>query len=257
MLNLRIVKGPDQTLEKPNDKNAMWLNKYIAHCGVCSRRKAVDHIKAGEVTVNGVKVISPAYNVQEGDVVIMDGKKLVVEEKKVYILLNKPKNTVTTTSDELGRPTVMELVKKNTPERIFPVGRLDRNTTGLLLLTNDGDLAKKLSHPSHKVKKIYQVTLDKPLERAHFDSIKKGFTLEDGDVAVDGLEYYSGKEANEVAIEIHIGRNRIVRRIFEHFGYHVDKLDRMYYAGLTKKDLKRGWSRHLTEQEIIMLKHFI
>ena len=248
--------------EKDNDSSEnkptiMWLNKYIAQTGTCSRRKAVEHIKAKEIKVNGIVETNPAYEVKPEDIITLNDKVLVKEERKVYILLNKPKNTVTTMQDELGRLTVLDIVNKRVPERIFPVGRLDRNTTGLLLLTNDGDLAKKLSHPSHKVKKIYHVVLDKALTEEHFNTIKKGFELEDGPVMVDGLAYYTDKEATEIAIEIHIGRNRIVRRIFEHFGYSVIKLDRVYYAGLTKKDLKRGWSRHLTEQEIIMLKHFI
>jgi 23S rRNA pseudouridine2605 synthase len=234
----------------------MRLNKYIAHAGVCSRRKAADLVKSGLIKVNGAVETNPAIEVKEGDVVQYNDKTLKLEIKKVYLLLNKPKNVVTTLSDEKGRKTVMDVVKKKVKERIYPVGRLDRATTGLLLLTNDGDLAKKLSHPSHNIKKFYHVVLDREVREAHMDAIRKGLTLEDGYAPVDAADYIKGKEKNEVGIEIHIGKNRIVRRIFEHLGYRVIKLDRTYYAGLTKKDLPRGWSRHLTKQEVIMLKHF-
>lgn len=235
----------------------MRLNKYIAHSGICSRRKAGDLVKAGEIKVNGKVEINPAIIVEDGDTVEYQGKALQPEVKKVYLLLNKPKNTVTTLDDEKGRKTVMDLVSKKVEERIYPVGRLDRMTTGLLLLTNDGDLAKKLSHPSHEVKKAYHVVLDKEISEADLELIRAGLTLEDGDTQVDGVDYIKGANRNEVGIQIHIGRNRIVRRIFEHLGYNVVHLDRTYYAGLTKKDLKRGWSRFLTKQEILMLKHFI
>lgn len=251
MANHEKDNHPDKGDEK------LWLNKFMARSGICSRRKAVELIKAGEVLVNDIVVTNPAYEVLPTDVVKFKGKSLKMEEKKVYVLLNKPKNMVTTMSDELGRPTVMDIVGKRVTERVFPVGRLDRNTTGLLLLTNDGNLAEKLSHPSYKVKKIYHVVLDKPLSQAHLDQIRNGITLDDGPVRVDGIDYVTGKEQNEIGVEIHVGRNRIVRRIFEYFDYHVERLDRVYYAGLTKKDLKRGWCRYLTEKEIIMLRHFI
>lgn len=234
----------------------LWLNKFIARSGVCSRRKAADLIKNGEITVNGTIQTNPSYEVQPDDKVVYNGRELHIEEQKVYVLLNKPKNMVTTLKDEAGRPTVMDIVAKRVKERVFPVGRLDRNTTGLLLLTNDGALAEKLSHPSYNVKKVYHVILDKPLDEKHLIQIREGITLEDGPVKVDGIDYVKGAEKNEVGVEIHIGRNRIVRRIFEHFGYQVLRLDRTYYAGLTKKDLKRGWCRYLTEKEILMLKHF-
>lgn len=234
----------------------MRLNKYIAHSGVCSRRKAADLVKEGKIKVNGKVEDNPAYVVQDGDQVVYKGKTLQPEKNKVYLLLNKPKNTITTLSDEKGRRTVMDIIGKKVEERIFPVGRLDRMTTGLLLLTNDGDLAKKLSHPSHKVKKYYHVITDKPVSEKDIEAIRKGLTLEDGFAPVDAVGYIKNKDQTEVGIEIHIGKNRIVRRIFEHLGYQVIKLDRTYYGGLTKKDLPRGRFRHLTEKEVIMLKHF-
>ncbi|MFN7115433.1 MAG: pseudouridine synthase [Saprospiraceae bacterium] len=238
------------------DNEPMRLNKYIAHCGISSRRQAVDFVKKGEVTVNGEVVKEPFYLVQPSDKVAYKGKLIKPEANKVYILMNKPKGYLTTVSDDRGRKTVMDLLKGKIEERIFPVGRLDRATTGLLLLTNDGDLAKKLSHPSHKVKKVYHVVLDKPIAKVDLEKIKKGLELEDGVAEVDGVDYVNDAPKNEVGIELHIGKNRIVRRIFEHLGYQVEKLDRMYYAGLTKKDLPRGFFRYLTEKEIIMLKHF-
>ena len=233
----------------------MRLNKYVAHCGICARRQAAEHVKNGSVSVNGEVEKNPGYLVQPTDVVAFKGKPIKLEEKMVYILLNKPKNVITTSNDEKGRETVLDIVGKDIKERIFPVGRLDRQTTGLLLLTNDGDLAKKLSHPSHKVEKIYQVKLDKNLAQKDLQQIKDGLELEDGLVQVDNVGFVEGKR-DEIGIELHIGRNRIVRRIFEHLGYEVVKLDRTYYAGLTKKDIPRGRFRHLTQQEVIMLKHF-
>ena len=232
------------------------LNKYIAHSGVCSRRKAAELVKNGEIQVNGEVNKDPSYFVKEGDTVSYQGKKLRLERKKIYILMNKPKNVVTTTSDERGRKTVMEILENKVKERVYPVGRLDRNTTGLLLITNDGDLATKLSHPKHGVRKRYHVILDKPVEEQHLEQIKKGLTLDDGKAVVDDIDWIIGSDNSEIGIEIHIGKNRIVRRIFEHLGYHVEKLDRVYYGGLTKKDLPRGWFRHLKPKEIIMLKHF-
>lgn len=234
----------------------MRLNKYIAHSGLCSRRKAADLVKAGKVKVNGAVEDNPAVMINEGDVVTFENKELKPETEKVYILLNKPKNVVTTLSDEKGRRTVIDVIKNKVKERIYPVGRLDKATTGLLLLTNDGELAKKLSHPSHGVKKFYHVVLDKEVTEEHLALIRKGLELEDGLAMVDEAVYITGKGKEEVGLEIHIGKNRIVRRIFENLGYRVVKLDRTYYAGLTKKDLPRGWSRRLTKQEVIMLKHF-
>lgn len=234
----------------------MRLNKFIAHSGICSRRKAADLVKGGKIKVNGVQELNPSYDVLETDEVIYQGKTLSPEKKLVYILMNKPKNVVTTTSDEKARKTVLDIVQKKVSERIYPVGRLDKNTTGLLLLTNDGDLAKKLSHPSHNVKKRYHVFLDKPVPVEHMDLIKKGLELEDGLAIIDRADYIPETTPDQVSVDLHIGKNRIVRRIFESLGYEVLKLDRVYYAGLTKKNLPRGWFRPLTKKEIIMLKHF-
>jgi 23S rRNA pseudouridine2605 synthase len=232
----------------------MPLNKYISHSGECSRREAAELVKQGKVKVNGELVTDPGHKVSQGDQVTVAGKKMVLQKHHVYILLNKPKGFITTTEDPEGRRTVMELVEDAEADRIFPVGRLDRNTTGLLLMTNDGALAQKLSHPSHSVKKVYQVTLDKNLTKNDFDKIASGLELEDGPVTVDEIAILESK--NEIGIEIHSGRNRIVRRIFESLGYKVEKLDRVMYAGLTKKNLPRSNWRYLTEKEVILLKHF-
>lgn len=235
----------------------MRLNKYVAHCGICSRRQAAEYVKEGLVTVNGEKELAPGYQVQKGDKIAFKGKPIQPEERKVYLLMNKPRGYITTVKDDRGRKTVMDVVGDRIKERIFPVGRLDRETTGLLLMTNDGQLAKKLSHPSHEAKKFYQVVLDRAVSPNDIDRIRQGLELEDGLAPVDSVDYIKGASKKEVGIEIHIGRNRIVRRIFEHLGYEVKRLDRVYYCGLTKKDLPRGRFRHLTEKEIIMLKHFI
>lgn len=232
----------------------MKLNKYIAHSGICSRRKAAELVKAGKVLVNGQVQVNPAYEVLEKDKVNVNGRRVRPITKKVYILLNKPKNIVTTTFDDKGRRTVMDILGESIKDRIYPVGRLDRNTTGLLLLTNDGDLAKKLSHPRYMMKKQYHVVLDKVVSKDHLDAIKKGLILEDGKAEVDDIDWIIGSDGSEVGIEIHIGKNRIVRRIFEHLGYKVEKLDRVYYGGLTKKDMPRGKFRPLTEDEVKMLK---
>lgn len=232
------------------------LNKYLAHAGIASRRKAAELVKEGKVKVNDKVVIEPGYEVQPKDVVKYKGKVIRMLEKKVYILVNKPKDFITTTKDEKGRKTVMHLIRKATDQRVYPVGRLDRNTTGLLLLTNDGDLAQKLSHPSHSVKKVYRVELNKDLTKADMETIAQGVTLEDGEVKVDAVAYVDEKDKTKIGVELHIGRNRIVRRIFEHLGYEVKKLDRVAYAGLTKKDLPRGKWRYLNKKEVIMLKHF-
>lgn len=232
----------------------MPLNKYIAHCGLCSRRDAVPMIKEGKVEVNGKVVSEPGYKISETDVVSVSGKKITPQKNLVYILLNKPKGFITTTEDERGRRTVMDLVASAGVERLYPIGRLDRNTTGLLLLTNDGELTQKLSHPKYLVKKIYHVSLDKPISKQDFEQIIQGIELEDGFIRVDALAMLEQK--NQLGIEIHSGKNRIVRRIFEHFGYVVERLDRMMYAGLTKKNLPRGKWRFLDEKEVILLKHF-
>ena len=241
---------------KPEEVEGMRLNKYVAHCGVCSRRQAADFIKEGKVTVNGEVVLEPFYQVKMKDQIAFEGKPIQPEVRKVYILMNKPKGVITTVSDEKGRKTVLDILNNKVKERIYPVGRLDRDTTGLLLLTNDGDLAKKLAHPSHKVQKFYHVTLDRPLHLNDLEKIRAGLELEDGKAFVDGIDYVQGGGKAEVGVEIHIGKNRIVRRIFESLGYTVEKLDRTYYAGLTKKDLPRGHFRFLSQREIIMLQHF-
>lgn len=233
------------------------LNKYVAHCGICSRRKAGDLVKEGKVKLNGKIEINPAVVVTEEDVIEYNGKVISPVLEKYYYLMNKPKNVITTMNDEHGRKTVFDIIKTHVKTRVFPVGRLDRMTTGLLMMTNDGDLAQKLAHPSYKIKKLYHVRLDKDLQKEDLDNIAKGLKLEDGLAMVDKIEYVKNKPQNEAVIEIHIGKNRIVRRIFEHLGYEVKYLDRVYYAGLTKKDLPRGWIRELSKQEIIMLKHFI
>lgn len=254
----RIVDEDDDFEDDAEDQvteaKEMTLNKYIAHSGQCSRREAADLVKQGKVKVNGELALDPGYRVQEFDKVTIAGKKLTPQKDRVYILLNKPKGFITTTDDPEGRDTVMDLVASAGIDRLFPVGRLDRNTTGLLLLTNDGDLAQKLSHPSYETKKVYQATLNKPLTKADFEKIVTGLELEDGEVKVDAISYLD--EKNEIGLEIHSGRNRIVRRIFEFLGYEVEKLDRVMYAGLTKKNLPRSKWRFLDEREIILLKHF-
>ena len=244
---------PETTGLKPD--SSMPLNKYLAHCGVCSRRDAVALIAAEKVKVNGKIVTEPGYKVQHTDEVIFNGKKLFVTKNLVYILLNKPKDYITTTDDPQGRKTVLQLIQHATAERVYPIGRLDRNTSGVLLLTNDGDLTQKLSHPSYEIKKIYEAKLDKPLVKADFDKILKGLKLEDGLIHVDSLAYADSKDKSIIGIEIHSGRNRIVRRIFEHLGYDVKGLDRVMYANLTKKNVERGKWRYLSEKEIRLLKY--
>ncbi|MEM6892690.1 MAG: pseudouridine synthase [Bacteroidota bacterium] len=242
-----------QPRPRTSNPDEIRLNRYIANAGICSRREADTYIAAGNVTVNGKVITEMGYKVRRTDDVRFDGRKLNLE-KKEYVLLNKPKNFITTTNDEKGRRTVMELISGASNARLLPVGRLDRNTTGLLLFTNDGDLTKKLTHPKHGVRKIYQVSLDKNLSLVDLRKIEAGLELEDGPVQVDAVSYIQGAPKKEVGIEIHSGRNRIVRRIFESLGYHVIKLDRVIFAGLTKKDLPRGHWRNLTEQEVINLR---
>lgn len=229
------------------------LNKYIANAGVCSRREADVLITSGAIKVNGEIVTELGTRVKPGDVVLY-GKERLSHEKKVYVLLNKPKDYITTTDDPQQRKTVLHLLQNAFRERIYPVGRLDRNTTGLLLLTNDGELTKKLSHPSHRVKKLYYVQLDKNVTLTDMRRIAEGIDLGKEKIVPDQLEYVNPNNKKEVGIEIHSGQNRIVRRIFEHFGYRVVKLDRVMYAGLTKKDLPRGKWRELTEKEVGFLK---
>ncbi|MEO6233372.1 MAG: pseudouridine synthase [Ferruginibacter sp.] len=254
----KFTKGPkgskgNTASTKPSPE--MPLNKYLAHCGVCSRRDAVTLIKDGKVKVNSVVIIEPAHKVTESDDVQFNGKKLFVSKNLVYILLNKPKDYITTTDDPQGRKTVLQLTKMATTERIYPVGRLDRNTSGVLLMTNDGELTQKLSHPSYNITKVYEAKLDKSLTKADFDKILKGLKLEDGEIKADSLAYADAKDKSVIGIEIHSGRNRIVRRIFEHLGYDVKGLDRVMYATLTKKNVERGKWRFLSEKEVRLLKY--
>ena len=245
--------------ENPNPReepkqDGVRLNKYIAHGGICSRREADDLIKTGAVTVNGKLVIEMGYKVQSNDVVNIDGTS-IKPERKHYVLLNKPKGFITTTDDPHDRKTVMTLVDKACKERIYPVGRLDRNTSGLLLFTNDGEMAKQLTHPKYNVKKLYHAVLDKKISKNELNQLLAGVTLEDGFVKADEISFVgNGEDATQVGIALHSGKNRIVRRIFQHLGYEVVKLDRVLFAGLTKKDLPRGRWRHLTEKELAFLK---
>ncbi len=232
----------------------MPLNKYLAHCGICSRRDAAEEIKKELVKVNGTLVTEPGHKVSAQDKITYNGKSVQIQQELVYILLNKPKDYITTSEDPQGRKTIMDLFKGNIPQRVYPVGRLDRNTTGVLLLTNDGALTQKLSHPSYQVKKIYEVTLDKPLEKSDFQQMMNGVVLEDGFIAPDALGYADPKNKKIIGIEIHSGRNRIVRRMFEHLGYDVKGLDRVMFGNLTKKNVDRGKWRFLTEKEIRLLK---
>ena len=229
------------------------LNKFLSNSGLCSRRTADQNIAAGRVKVNGAVVSELGSQVLPTDQVMVDDKPVTLEAK-VYVLLNKPKNCVTTLTDPEGRRTVMDLVHNACTERIYPIGRLDRNTTGILLLTNDGDLAVRLMHPAFRKKKIYEVALDKEVTVEHMQMIAQGFELEDGEIHADAISYITGQTHDKVGIEIHSGRNRIVRRIFEHLGYRVVHLDRVYYAGLTKKDLPRGRWRYLTPEEVRYLR---
>ena len=229
------------------------LNKFLANAGICSRREADEYIQAGVVTVNGEVVKELGTKIKRGDEVKFHDQPVSIE-RKIYVLLNKPKDCVTTTDDPQARKTVMDIVKNACPERIYPVGRLDRNTTGVLLLTNDGELASKLTHPKYEKKKIYRVKLDKDLTQEDMDKIVAGIELEDGEIHADEIAYADDTKKNDIGIEIHSGKNRIVRRIFEHLGYKVTKLDRVFFAGLTKKGLKRGDWRFLTQQEVNFLR---
>lgn len=247
------TQGPTPSAPLPGQ---MPLNKFIAHSGVCSRRDAADLVKNGEVKVNQQVITEPGFKVTEADNITVKGKRIRPTQNLVYILLNKPKDYITTLDDPQGRKTILELIRRATPERVYPVGRLDRNTSGVLLITNDGELAQTLSHPKNLVKKIYEVRLDKPLTKAHFEQMAMGLELEDGFIAPDVMGYADPKDKSVIGIEIHSGRNRIVRRMFEHLGYDVVNLDRVMYAGLTKKNVTRGKWRFLTEKEIRILRHF-
>ena len=248
--NSRQFKYREENFD-PNEP--LRLNKYLANAGVCSRREADEFIKAGVVKVNGEVVTALGTKVKRMDQVMFHDEPIKLEHK-IYVLLNKPKNCVTTADDPQERLTVMDLVKTACQERIFPVGRLDRNTTGVLLLTNDGDLASKLTHPKFLKKKIYHVWLDKGVEVSDMQKLAEGIELEDGEIHADAISYVMDDAKDQVGIEIHSGRNRIVRRMFESLGYHVAKLDRVYFAGLTKKNLKRGQWRYLNEKEVSMLR---
>ena len=243
-------KSNNQSVRKPND--GIRLNKFISNSGICSRREADTYIEHGSVTVNGKLVTEMGYRVKSGDEVRFDGS-LISPEKKRYVLLNKPKNYITTMDDDRGRKTVMDLVQNATGERIYPVGRLDRMTTGLLLFTNDGDLAKKLTHPKHHIRKLYHASLDRKLDLKDLERLRGDVIIEGRKVFIDAVSYVEGQNRTEVGIEIHSGRNRIVRKIFEHVGYKVTKLDRVIFAELTKKNLPRGRWRELTKQEIFNL----
>jgi len=243
-------------IERKPSTEQMPLNKFIAHAGIAARREAAELVKQGLVKVDGNVVTEPGFKVLPTADVRVNGKRVYIAKNLVYILLNKPKDYITTTDDPQKRKTVLDLIKQATKERVYPVGRLDRNTSGVLLLTNDGELAQKLTHPSNEIKKVYHATLDKPLDKKDFDKILKGVMLEDGPASVDVLAYADIKDKTQIGIEIHSGRNRIVRRIFEAVGYDVKQLDRVLFAGLSKKNVERGKWRFLNEKEVRDLKHF-
>ena len=234
------------------NEEAIRLNKYLSNAGICSRREADVLIQTGVVSVNGNVILELGYKVKPEDIVQYDGETINAETKR-YVLLNKPKGFITTMDDPMGRKPVMTLVRKACKERVYPIGRLDRDTTGLLLFTNDGDMAKKLTHPRYQAKKIYHAEVDKPLPKEELEKLKKGLDLEDGRTRFDEAEYVNGNP-REIGVELHSGKNRIVRRMFEALGYKVVKLDRVQFASLTKKDLPRGYYRHLSEKEIAFLK---
>ncbi len=252
------LKSGSATIKKATENTTtaetMPVNKYIAHSGICSRRDAAILVKEGKVIVNGETATDPGRKVSQSDVVKVNGKKITPTKNFVYILLNKPKDYLTTLEDPQGRKTVLDLIKQATTERVYPIGRLDRNTSGVLLLTNDGELAQKLSHPKHEIKKVYEIRLDRALTKGDMDKIAAGITLEDGFVAPDVIAYADAKDKSIIGIEIHSGRNRIVRRIFEHLKYDVKALDRVMFAGLTKKNVQRGKWRFLNEKELRILK---
>ena len=249
-------KQSQPSITRPQTTELMPLNKYISHAGISGRREAAEIVKKGIVKVNGKIVTEPGHKISPKDELVVNGKKIFPSKNLVYILLNKPKDFITTTEDPQGRKTVLDLIRRATTERVYPVGRLDRNTSGVLLFTNDGELSQKLTHPSNEIKKIYAVTLDKPLDKKDFDQILKGIVLEDGPASVDKLAYADTKDKTQLGVEIHSGRNRIVRRIFEHLGYDVKNLDRVMFGGLTKKNVERGKWRFLNEKEVRELKYF-
>jgi len=233
----------------------MPLNKFIAHAGICARREAAALVKNGLVSVNGNKILEPGFKVSSKDKITVKGQPIFLQKNLVYVLLNKPKDYITTLKDPQGRKTIFDLLHQAPKERIYPVGRLDRNTTGVLLLTNDGALSQQLTHPSYEVKKIYEVKLDKPLSKKDFDAILAGITLEDGFVQADSLAYANDKDKSIIGIEIHSGRNRIVRRMFEHLGYQVKKSRPRNVCQPNQKNVERGKWRLLTEKEVRLLKY--
>lgn len=249
-------KQSQPVISRPQHSELMPLNKFISHAGVSGRREAAEIVKKGIVKVNGKIITEPGHKISPNDEVVVNGKKIFLSKNLVYILLNKPKDFITTTEDPQGRKTVLDLIRHATTERVYPVGRLDRNTSGVLLFTNDGELSQKLTHPSNEIKKIYAVTLDRPLDKKDFDQILKGIVLEDGPASVDKLAYTDTQDKKQLGVEIHSGRNRIVRRIFEHLGYDVKNLDRVMFGGLTKKNIERGKWRFLNEKEVRELKYF-
>jgi 23S rRNA pseudouridine2605 synthase len=249
----RVRSGSTREQPKPGEDKPIRLNKYLAGSGICSRREADEYIKAGLVAVNGALVTELGTRINPGDVVKYNGEVLK-EERKVYVLMNKPKDFVTTTDDPHAKKTVLDLVRGACRERIYPVGRLDRNTTGVLLLTNDGELTRRLTHPKFEKLKIYHVHLNKNLKGPDLEKVASGINLDDGFIKADAVSYIDSEDKSQVGLEIHSGRNHIVRRIFESLGYEVVKLDRVYFAGLTKKNLQRGEWRHLNEKEVNMLK---
>ena len=265
--NKRLANKKKKHYNKPQDKfrkrkgdplpsfsEDVRLNKFIANAGICSRREADVLIATGIVEVNGKIITEMGFKVKPGDEVKYDGA-IIQSEKKQYVLLNKPRNFITTMSDPQGRKTAFQLVANACKERIYPVGRLDRNTTGILLFTNDGDMAKRLTHPRYEVAKLYHVEADKPIKQEHLDALMSGVELDDGEyVKADKVEFIPDTKNREVGIEIHSGKNRVIRRMFESVGYEVVKLDRVKFAGLTKKDVPRGTWRHLSEKEVSFLK---
>jgi 23S rRNA pseudouridine2605 synthase len=249
-------KAPPKDQKETKITEAIRLNKYIANAGICSRREADKLIAAGLVSVNGKIIVEMGYKINPGDQVKYNGERLSTE-KKIYVIMNKPKDTVTTVDDPDGRRTVMDLLDNKIQERIYPIGRLDRNTTGVLLLTNDGELSQRLMHPKYQIQKVYHAVLNKKLKGEDFWELTNGVELEDGFMKPDALAYPDSSKKEEVGIEIHSGRNRIVHRMFEHMGYLLDKLDRVSYAGFVKKGLKRGEWRELTEKEVNQLKRMV
>jgi len=254
--------GKNQIPEKAKKKSSKLskqeasesrLNKFIANTGLCSRREADNYIQSGSITVNGKKITELGTRVTSKDEIRFKGKRLI-PDKKIYILLNKPKDVITTTDDPQGRKTVLSLIKRGPEERIYPVGRLDRLSTGVLLLTNDGPLTKKLTHPKYQKMKTYQVSLEDDVTQRDLEQLSEGITLDDGFIKPDAINYIHPEDKREIGLEIHSGKNRIIRRMFEHIGYKVIRLDRVYFAGLTKKGLPRGRWRHLTDKEISILK---